>query len=246
LTMNECIPYNFLTNLSSYVSSRSTSLHGKGWKVVVGLFITFEGIEGSGKTTQISLLRDYVEGKGYRCKITREPGGCPIGDKIRGILMDSENQNLTPLGELFLIMANRVQHVTEVIEPALSDGRVLICDRFHDATVAYQGFARGISLDLIERLNQRVARGLRPDLTILLDCPVNLGLERAKERMANENVSGKEGRFEAEQRDFHQRVRDAYLTIAKAEPHRIKVVDGSRDEHTVEREIRQLVDQFLK
>ena len=217
-----------------------------GRKVTVRLFITFEGIEGSGKTTQIYLLRDYVEEKGYRCKITREPGGCPIGDKIRDILMDSENENLTPLSELFLIIANRAQHVAEVIEPALSKGRVLICDRFHDATVAYQGFARGVPLDLIERLNQRVARGLKPDLTILLDCPVDLGLERAKERMANENVSAKEGRFEGEQRDFHQRVRDAYLAIAKAEPHRIKVVDGSGDEHTVEREIRQLVDQFLK
>jgi dTMP kinase len=244
--MNGGIPYNFLKNLSSYVLFRSTNQHGKGWNVTVGLFITFEGIEGSGKTTQIFLLRDYVEGKGYRCQITREPGGCPIGDRIRDILMDSENENLTPLSELFLIIANRAQHVAEVIEPALSNGRVLICDRFHDATVAYQGFARGVPLDLIERLNQRVAMGLKPDLTILLDCPVDLGLERAKERMANENVSAKEGRFEGEQRDFHQRVRDAYLAIAKAEPHRIKVVDGSGDEHSVEREIRQLVDQFLK
>ena len=210
------------------------------------LFITFEGIEGSGKTTQIHLLRDYVERKGYRCQITREPGGCRIGDKIRDILMDSSNENLTPLSELYLIMANRAQHVVEVIEPALKNQSVLICDRFHDATVAYQGFARGVALDLIERLNQTVAGELKPDLTILLDCPVEVGLARARERMANENVSWKEGRFEGEQRDFHQRVRDAYLTIAKAEPHRIKVVDGSRDEHTVKREIRQLVSSFLK
>ena len=210
------------------------------------LFITFEGIEGSGKTTQIHLLRDYVERKGYRCQITREPGGCRIGDKIRDILMDSSNENLTPLSELLLIMANRAQHVTEVIEPALRDQRILICDRFHDATVAYQGFARGVALDLIERLNQTVAGELKPDLTILLDCPVEVGLARARERMANENVSWKEGRFEGEQRDFHQRVRDAYLTIAKAEPHRIKVVDGSRDEHTVEREIQQFVNPLLK
>jgi dTMP kinase len=160
--------------------------------------------------------------------------------------MDSKNQDLTPLSELFLIMADRAQHITQVIEPALRDQRVLICDRFHDATVAYQGYARGVGLDLIERLNQTVARGLKPDVTILLDCPVEVGLERARERMANDNVSGKEGRFEGEKGDFHQRVRDAYLTIAKAEPHRIKVVDGSRDEHTVEREIRQLVNPFLK
>ncbi len=160
--------------------------------------------------------------------------------------MDSDNQSLTPLSELLLIMANRAQHVAEVIGPALSDGRVLICDRFHDATVAYQGYARGVAIDLIERLNKTVAGGLKPDLTILLDCPVELGLERAKERLANENVSLREGRFEGEKGDFHQRVRDAYLAIAKAEPHRIKVVDGSRDEHAVEREIRQLVDPLLK
>jgi dTMP kinase len=212
----------------------------------VRLFITFEGIEGSGKTTQIHLLRDYLQGEGYRCHTTREPGGCRIGDKIRDILMDLNNENLTSLSELFLIMANRAQHVMEVIEPALRDQRVLICDRFHDATVAYQGFARGVDLDLIERLNQTVAGGLKPDLTVLLDCPVEVGLGRAWKRMAKENVSSKEGRFEGERRDFHQRVRDAYLTIAKAEPHRIKVVDGSRDEHTVEREIQQIVNSLLK
>jgi dTMP kinase len=217
-----------------------------GRKVTVRLFITFEGIEGSGKTTQVRLLRDYVERKGYRCQTTREPGGCQIGDRIRDILMDSDNQNLTPLSELLLIMANRAQHVAEVIQPALRDGRVLICDRFHDATVAYQGFARGVALDLIERLREMVAAGLKPDLTILLDCPVELGLERARERLANENASWREGRFEGEKGDFHQRVRDAYLAMAKAEPHRIKVVDGSRDEHVVEREIRQLIDPLLK
>jgi dTMP kinase len=212
----------------------------------VRLFITFEGIEGSGKTTQVHLLRDYVEGKGYRCQITREPGGCRIGDRIRDILMDSENQNLTPLSELLLIMANRAQHVTEVIQPALRDGCVLICDRFHDATVAYQGFARGVALDLIERLREMVAGGLKPDLTILLDCPVEIGLGRARERLANENLSWSEGRFEGETGDFHQRVRDGYLAMAKTEPHRIKVVEGSRDERAVEREIRHLVDPLLK
>lgn len=160
--------------------------------------------------------------------------------------MDTNNQNLTPLSELYLIMANRAQHVMEVIEPTLKSQSVLICDRFHDATVAYQGFARGIALDLIERLNQTVTKGLKPDLTILLDCPVEVGLERARGRMEAGDISWKEGRFEGERGDFHQRVRDAYLTIAKAEPHRIKVMDGSRDKHTVERKIRQLVNPFLK
>ncbi len=210
------------------------------------LFITFEGIEGSGKTTQIQLLKGYLERKGYRCRITREPGGCRIGDRIRDILMDTNNENLTPFSELYLIMANRAQHVTEVIEPTLKNESILICDRFHDATTAYQGFARGMALDLIERLNQTVTKGLKPDLTILLDCPVEVGLERARGRMEADDISWKEGRFEGEQRDFHQRVRDAYLTIAKAEPQRIKVVDGSRDKHTVERKIRQLVNPFLK
>ncbi len=209
-------------------------------------FVTFEGIEGSGKTTQIQLLRGYLKRRGYRCRITREPGGCRIGDKIRDILMDTNNENLTPLSELYLIMANRAQHVMEVIEPALENQSILICDRFHDATVAYQGFARGMALDLIERLNQTVTKGLKPDLTILLDCPVELGLERARGRMGARDLLLKEGRFEGEQGDFHQKVRDAYLTIAKAEPRRIKVVDGSRDEHIVEREIRRLVNPFLR
>ena len=210
------------------------------------LFITFEGIEGSGKTTQIQLLKGYLEQKGYPCRITREPGGCKIGDRIRDILMDMNNENLTPFSELYLIMANRAQHVTEVIEPTLKNGSILICDRFYDATTAYQGFARGMALDLIERLNQTVTKGLKPDLTILLDCPVEVGLERARGRMEAYDISWKEGRFEGERGDFHQRVRDAYLTIAKAEPHRIKVVDGSREKHTVKRKIRQLINPFLK
>jgi dTMP kinase len=212
----------------------------------VRLFITFEGIEGSGKTTQIQLLNRYLERRGYRCHITREPGGCRIGEKIRDILMDTNNENLTPLSELYLIMANRAQHVMEVIEPALKNQSILICDRFHDATTAYQGFARGMALDLIERLNQTVTKGLKPDLTILLDCPVEVGLERATGRMEAGDLLGKEGRFEGERGDFHQKVRDAYLTMAKTEPRRIKVVDGSRDVHVVELEIRQLVNPFLK
>jgi len=212
----------------------------------VKLFITFEGIEGSGKTTQIQLLNRYLERRGYRCHITREPGGCRIGDKIRNILMDTNNENLTPLSELYLIMANRAQHVMEVIEPALKNQSILICDRFHDATMAYQGFARGMALDLIERLNQTVTKGLKPDLTISLDCRVEVGVERAKGRMKAGDLLGKEGRFEGERGDFHQKVRDAYLTMAKTEPRRIKVVDGSRDVHVVELEIRQLVNPFLK
>lgn len=209
------------------------------------LFITFEGIEGSGKTTQIQRLRGYVERKGYRCRITREPGGCPVGDRIRDILMDVDNENLTPLSELLLIMANRAQHVTEVIEPVLRDHGVLICDRFHDATVAYQGFARGMPLDLIERLNRTVTGGVKPDLTILLDCPVEVGLKRVRGRMEAVDPLWKEGRFEGERSDFHQRVRNGYLTIAKGEPQRMRVVNGSRDEDTVERDIRRLVNPFL-
>jgi dTMP kinase len=234
-------------NLSSYVFfSFKWPLHVKHWKVNVRLFITFEGIEGSGKTTQIQLLKGYLERRGYRCRITREPGGCRIGDKIRDILMDINNESLTPFSELYLIMANRAQHVMEVIETALKNQSILICDRFHDATVAYQGFARGMALDLIEKLNQTVTKGLKPDLTILLDCPVEVGLERARGRMEAGDLLWKEGRFEGERGDFHQKVRDAYLAIAKAEPRRIKVVDGLRDEHTVEREIRQFVNPFLK
>ena len=191
----------------------------------VGYFITFEGIEGCGKTTQIKLLGEQLESLGYSVLMTREPGGCPIADKIRAILLDADNRDISSLTELFLYAAARAQHMSEIIMPALKRGHVVLCDRFTDATVAYQGAGRGISHATVETLNQMACQTIRPDLTVLIDCDVTAGLERARRRI--EAHSGpREERFELEAIEFHQRVRNGYLAIAQREPQRVITVDG--------------------
>ncbi len=150
----------------------------------MGCFITFEGIEGCGKTTQIKLLEQHLTEKGFKVLLTREPGGCPIADQIRAILLDAANSAMTPSAELLLYAAARSQHVEEVIKPALADDCIVLCDRFTDATVAYQGYGRGLDLDSIGYLNQLATSGLKPQLTILLDCPVEVGLKRALARIS--------------------------------------------------------------
>lgn len=192
----------------------------------VGYFITFEGVEGCGKTTQIRLLSDFFTTRGIRTVLTREPGGCPIADKIRSILLDAENRALSPLAELMLYAAARAQHVTEVIAPALGAGNVVLCDRFSDATVAYQSFGRAIDRSVIDTLNLQACQGVTPDLTVLVDCDPNIGLERARRRI--EASSGpREERFELEALAFHQRVRAGYLQLAADQPDRFLVIDGS-------------------
>ncbi|MCK5422383.1 MAG: dTMP kinase, partial [Deltaproteobacteria bacterium] len=146
------------------------------------LFITFEGIEGCGKTTQISLLKEYLEQKGYSVVATREPGGTQIGDSMRTILLDSRNTHIDIKTELLLYEASRAQHIKDVVRPALDKGSIVLCDRFTDATLAYQGYAQRINKDLIERLNQFATDNITPDFTILIDCPVEIGLKRAKKR----------------------------------------------------------------
>ena len=176
----------------------------------MGYFITFEGIEGSGKTTQIGLLGEHLESLGYSVVITREPGGCAISDKIRSILLDADNSSISPLTELLLYAAARSQHVSEVIIPALKRGNIVLCDRFTDATLAYQGSGRGIAREKVDMLNQLACQSLRPDLTVLIDCDVSVGLERARRRI--ETTSGpREERFELEALEFHCSVRAAYL-----------------------------------
>ena len=192
----------------------------------MGYFITFEGVEGCGKTTQIKLLSELMSTRGIRTILTREPGGCPIADKIRAILLDAENSALAPLAELMLYAAARAQHVTEVIKPALSDDKIVLCDRFCDATVAYQSFGRGIDLDVINTLNQYACQGASPDLTILFDCDPAVGLERARKRI--EASSGpREERFELEALAFHHKVRAGYLQLASEEPGRFLIIDAS-------------------
>ncbi len=208
------------------------------------MFITFEGVEGSGKTTQIRRLRTYLNRKGIPCMITREPGGTPIGEKIRKILLNPDHDELVPWGELFLYEAARAQHVKEVITPNLKRGIVILCDRFSDASIAYQGFGRRIDLKWVEQMNRMASEGIRPDMTFLLDCPTGTGLKRALKR--NQVLrQEKEGRFEREKIQFHNRVRKGYLTLSKKEPRRVKVIDTRKGEDRVFEEIRQVVDQLI-
>lgn len=192
------------------------------------LFITFEGVEGCGKTTQLRLLRERLEESGAKVTATREPGGCPIADQMRAILLDAGNSAITPLAELLLYAAARAQHVSEVVVPALKRGEIVLCDRFTDATLAYQGHGRGLDLATIDRLNRLATDGVEPGLTLLIDCPAAVGLSRARARI--EQLSGaREERFELESIRFHERVREGYLGLAAASPERFLVIDGSGD-----------------
>jgi dTMP kinase len=200
----------------------------------MGFFITFEGIEGCGKTTQLRLLKERLQASGEQVTATREPGGCPIADQMRAILLDAGNSAITPLSELLLYAAARAQHVQEIIVPALARGEIVLCDRFTDATVSYQGHGRGLNLDTISQLNRLATGGVEPKLTLLIDCPVEIGLGRALARI--EAGSGaREERFELESRRFHERVRQGYLGLAAAFPERFVVIDGSGDVAQTER-----------
>jgi dTMP kinase len=207
-------------------------------------FITFEGVEGCGKTTQLRRLADRLSDRGIPFILTREPGGCPIADDIRGILLDAKNSALKPEAELLLYAAARAQHVQQVIRPALAAGTHVLCDRFTDATIAYQGYGRGLDLSLIRQLNGIATDGLTPDLTILLDCPVETGLHRALARI-NASTGLREERFELESLEFHRRVRDGYLQLAAAEPNRITVVDGNRDIDEIEKALTRTILEWI-
>ena len=210
----------------------------------LSLFITFEGVEGSGKTTQIQRLERYLTQRGILCKVTREPGGSPIGERIRKILLNPDHREMAPLSELFLYEASRAQHVKEVIEPLLKRGTVVLCDRFIDASIAYQGYGRQVDLNWIAKLNRLSTGGIKPDITFLLDCPIDLGLKRALRRNRALNQE-KEGRFEGEKVQFHHRVRGGYLSIAKKEPQRVKVIDTRQGEEKVFEKIRKIVDNLM-
>jgi dTMP kinase len=210
----------------------------------LSLFITFEGVEGSGKTSQIQRLKKYLTQKGIPCKVTREPGGCPIGEKVRRILLNPDHREMVPTAELFLYEAARAQHVEEVLKPLLKKKGFVLCDRFCDATVAYQGYGRRIDLKWIERLNRLSSQGIKPDVTFLLDCPSDLGLNRALQRNRTMRQE-REERFEREKIQFHWRVRKGYLAIARREPHRVKVIDTREGEEKVFEKIRKIVDNLI-
>ncbi len=209
-----------------------------------GKFITLEGIEGSGKSTQIALLAKYLQSLGMPLVLTREPGGTPIGDEVRKILLDPANTTLDPKAELLLYAASRAQHLKEIIVPHLEKG-VVLCDRFADATLAYQGYGRGLDIDLIRRLDTIVCAGLRPDLTILLDIDAATGVARARGRNNSRGLD-REARFENEAIAFHERVRQGYLTLARAEPDRIRIVEASRPMDAIQAEMRKIVAKELR
>jgi dTMP kinase len=209
----------------------------------MSFFITFEGIEGSGKTTQLLRLLDYLRERGYQAVATREPGGCPISDAIRSLLLAPENDSMIARTELLLYSASRAQHVAEFIRPALAEGKIVLCDRFADATSVYQGAGRGLDITMLATISDFAADGLSPDLTLLLDYPVESGLQRARLRNHSGNLEA-EGRFEYEDLAFHQRVRQGYLDLASSQE-RVCIIEATGDEDMVAERVNIAVDQFL-
>jgi dTMP kinase len=207
-----------------------------------GRFITIEGGEGVGKSTQLAALREWLGSRGLDVVFTREPGGTPRAERIRELLLENSGETMPSICELLLMFAARATHIANVIEPALQRGAWVVCDRFTDATYAYQGAGRGVDLQQIATLEALVQGELRPDLTLLLDAPLELTSVRAKNR--NE-AAGVVDRFEREQAAFFQRVRDGYLERARHEPHRIAIIDASADVQQVTQSIRRAIEERL-
>lgn len=209
----------------------------------MSFFITFEGVEGCGKTTQLTRLKKHLEKHGHEVVTTREPGGCQISDSIRALVLDPASTNMTPHTELLLYAASRAQHVSEVIRPALDAGKIVLCDRFFDATRVYQGAGRGVDASLIDTVNLISCNNLEPDITLLLDFPVDKGLQRARERNQTEELD-KEGRFELESLAFHQKVRSEYLSLSR-ELDRFRVIDALGSIEEVEKRVIKEIDLFI-
>lgn len=202
------------------------------------MFITLEGGEGAGKTTSIAFVRAFLEQAGKKVLVTREPGGTPLGEKIRSLLLEGR-EDMHADSELLLMFAARAEHLTRVVKPALVAGAYVVCDRFTDATFAYQGGGRGVPATRIAVLEEWVQQGLRPDLTLLLDIPVDQGLQRAGQRSAPD-------RFEREAHEFFERVRQSYLAIAAREPQRVKIIDASKDITQVEQQLRAALEALVR
>ena len=205
-----------------------------------GKLITLEGIDLSGKSTQAQKLFDYLKASGRKVILVREPGGTKISEQIRRVLLTGKNLGLTPPTELLLYLSARAQLVSEIIRPALNSGKIVICDRFYDSTTAYQGYGRGIKLDLIHKLNRFATGGITPNLTILFDLPVQSALKRA----ASNRI--KPDRMEREGISFHRRVRNGFLSMAGKEKKRFKVIEPGSDPNKTWKKVRQSVDKYLK
>lgn len=184
-------------------------------------FVTLEGIEGVGKSTAMRVVKRFLENNGRNVIITREPGGTAIGEKVRDILLSTQNDAMSPVSELFLLLAARAQHLAEVVSPALASGNCVVCDRFFDATYAYQGAGRGLDMSIIKSATDLISPFFVPTLTLLLDAPVEVGFKRIESR-------GKTDRFEEQNRDFFERIRESYLNRARLEPKRFCVIDASQ------------------
>lgn len=205
---------------------------------MTGKFITIEGPDGSGKSTQIKLLIEYLTQRKIEVLFTREPGGTPISEKIRNIILDTEHEEMTGMTEALLYAAARAQHVEQLIRPALGQNKIILCDRFVDSSVVYQGFARGLGMEKIEELNHQATGGLTPDLTICLDVPASCGLNRKQNQMQLD-------RLEKETVEFHEKVRQGYSILAEKYK-RIKVIDGTKEIGEISTAIIEVVEKLLE
>jgi dTMP kinase len=204
-----------------------------------GLLITLEGIDFCGKTTQAQKLASYLRRKGYKVLLAREPGGDRVAEKVRRVLLSKANSQMTPLTELFLYEAARSQLTQKTILPALKQGKAVVCDRYFDSTLAYQGYGRGLNKRMIGKLNHIAALGLKPNLTLILNVPVKVSLMRGKKK------GRKKDRLEKEKFEFHQRIRKGFLAIARQNRKRIKVVDGTKNIEETWQKVRKVMDSYL-
>jgi dTMP kinase len=209
-----------------------------------GLFITFEGPEGSGKSTQIRMLAERLRAAGRDVVQTAEPGGTPIGMQIRRVFLDAKNREMCPTTELLLTFASRAQNVDECILPALAKGQIVLSDRFTDSTLVYQGIGRGLGAEVVYEVDRIACRGLVPDLTLVIDVDADVGLQRAHQR--NQKSQDVETRIDEHGVEFHRKVRDAYLQLALDDSKRVKVIDGGRDAESVAEEVWRVVEAYLK
>ncbi len=209
---------------------------------MAGTFITFEGIDGSGKSTQLRMLANFLKQRGCNILLTREPGGTPVGIRLRAALLDAQEE-VDPLTELLVFAADRAQHVRRVLRPALESGQIVFSDRYADATTAYQGAGRGFKPELIAEIIELATEGLKPDLTLLFDLSVDDSLTRTRRRINGQQPGD---RLDGETAEFHARVRDAYLSIARSEPERVKIVETNQPVELTHERVKEIVLPYLR